>query len=117
MRGWEGGDPTGPGLPVQHAWPHPAPALLSIHDSGTHPQPNPDPICLLARRLFQHVAGVVHHGGAGTTAAGLYAGRPTWIVAFMGDQVRGDGGPLEPWSTFLPVHTAAACEVYGWRSC
>ncbi|GKU13175.1 unnamed protein product [Fusarium langsethiae] len=36
--------------------------------------------------LFQHVAAVVHHGGAGTTAAGIAAGRPTVIVPFFGDQ-------------------------------
>jgi sterol 3beta-glucosyltransferase len=29
---------------------------------------------------------VVHHGGAGTTAAGLRAGVPTIIVPFFGDQ-------------------------------
>ena len=32
------------------------------------------------------VAGVCHHGGAGTTAAGLRAGKPTIIVPFFGDQ-------------------------------
>ena len=36
--------------------------------------------------LFPQVAAVVHHGGAGTTAAGLRAGRPTVICPFMGDQ-------------------------------
>ncbi|KAI9171844.1 glucosyl/glucuronosyl transferase [Paramyrothecium foliicola] len=36
--------------------------------------------------LFQHVSCVVHHGGAGTTAAGIKAGRPTVIVPFFGDQ-------------------------------
>lgn len=36
--------------------------------------------------LFQHVAAVVHHGGAGTTACGLINGRPTTIVPFFGDQ-------------------------------
>ncbi|KAJ3098704.1 hypothetical protein HDU97_003789 [Phlyctochytrium planicorne] len=36
--------------------------------------------------LFQHVSAVVHHGGAGTTAAGLRAGKPTIIVPFFGDQ-------------------------------
>ncbi|KAI8614045.1 hypothetical protein BC830DRAFT_1065941 [Chytriomyces sp. MP71] len=36
--------------------------------------------------LFAQVAGVVHHGGAGTTAAGLRAGKPTFIVPFFGDQ-------------------------------
>ncbi|KIV89386.1 hypothetical protein, variant 2 [Exophiala mesophila] len=36
--------------------------------------------------LFQHVSAVVHHGGAGTTAAGIALGRPTVIVPFFGDQ-------------------------------
>ncbi|KAK5046700.1 hypothetical protein LTR84_007461 [Exophiala bonariae] len=36
--------------------------------------------------LFQQVAAVVHHGGAGTTACGLLNGRPTTIVPFFGDQ-------------------------------
>ncbi|KAK4996817.1 hypothetical protein LTR60_007798, partial [Cryomyces antarcticus] len=36
--------------------------------------------------LFQHVSCVVHHGGAGTTAAGIAAGKPTVIVPFFGDQ-------------------------------
>lgn len=29
---------------------------------------------------------MVHHGGAGTTAAGLLAGCPTFVVPFFGDQ-------------------------------
>ena len=36
--------------------------------------------------LFPQMAAVVHHGGAGTTAAGLRAGRPSVICPFMGDQ-------------------------------
>ncbi|KAF6828791.1 Sterol 3-beta-glucosyltransferase UGT80B1-like protein 5 [Colletotrichum plurivorum] len=36
--------------------------------------------------LFQQVAAVIHHGGAGTTACGLRYGRPTAIVPFFGDQ-------------------------------
>jgi sterol 3beta-glucosyltransferase len=36
--------------------------------------------------LFPRVAAVVHHGGAGTTAAGLRAGKPGVIVPFFGDQ-------------------------------
>lgn len=36
--------------------------------------------------LFQRVSCVVHHGGAGTTAAGIALGRPTVIVPFFGDQ-------------------------------
>ena len=36
--------------------------------------------------LFPRVAAVVHHGGAGTTAAGLRAGKPTLVTPFFGDQ-------------------------------
>ncbi|KAJ3214901.1 Sterol 3-beta-glucosyltransferase [Clydaea vesicula] len=36
--------------------------------------------------LFPKVAAVVHHGGAGTTAAGIRAGKPTVIKPFFGDQ-------------------------------
>ncbi|CAF1156435.1 unnamed protein product [Didymodactylos carnosus] len=36
--------------------------------------------------LFQHVSAVCHHGGAGTTASGLRAGKPTIVVPFFGDQ-------------------------------
>jgi sterol 3beta-glucosyltransferase len=36
--------------------------------------------------LFPRVAAVVHHGGAGTTAAGVRAGVPSVIVPFHGDQ-------------------------------
>lgn len=36
--------------------------------------------------LFEHVSAVVHHGGAGTTAAGILAGKPTLIIPFGGDQ-------------------------------
>eukprot|EP00250_Pteridium_aquilinum_P011371 c20019_g1_i1 orf=907-3429(+) len=50
----------------------------------------PDSIFLLENCphdwLFPQCAAVVHHGGAGTTAAGLKAGCPTTIVPFFGDQ-------------------------------
>lgn len=36
--------------------------------------------------LFPRVAAVVHHGGAGTTAAGLRAGIPSIVIPFFGDQ-------------------------------
>ena len=36
--------------------------------------------------LFKHVSCVVHHGGAGTTAAGIALSKPTIIVPFFGDQ-------------------------------
>ncbi|KAE8397505.1 hypothetical protein BDV37DRAFT_289365 [Aspergillus pseudonomiae] len=50
----------------------------------------PDNIFLLGNCphdwLFMHVSCVAHHGGAGTTAAGLRQGCPTVIVPFFGDQ-------------------------------
>ncbi|GAQ90052.1 UDP-Glycosyltransferase superfamily protein [Klebsormidium nitens] len=36
--------------------------------------------------LFPRCSALVHHGGAGTTAAGALAGRPQLVVPFFGDQ-------------------------------
>ena len=36
--------------------------------------------------LFPRVSAVVHHGGCGTTAAGLRAGKPSVLCPFFGDQ-------------------------------
>lgn len=36
--------------------------------------------------LFPRMSAVAHHGGAGTTAAGLMAGRPTVVCPFSADQ-------------------------------
>jgi sterol 3beta-glucosyltransferase len=36
--------------------------------------------------LFPQMAAVIHHGGAGTTAAGLRAGTPSIIIPFSNDQ-------------------------------
>ncbi len=51
---------------------------------------DPQSLCLLDSVphswLFDRVAGVVHHGGAGTTGAGLRAGKPTMIIPHMSDQ-------------------------------
>lgn len=47
---------------------------------------------LLVRRAFDHArvmprcAGAIHHGGAGTTAASLTAGLPTWVCAVLAEQ-------------------------------
>ncbi|KAM3238110.1 sterol 3-beta-glucosyltransferase UGT80B1 [Capsicum annuum] len=58
-------------------------------DLGTF-QEIPENVFLLAECphdwLFPQCSAVVHHGGAGTTAAGLRAGCPTAIVPFFGDQ-------------------------------
>lgn len=35
--------------------------------------------------LFDRVAAVVHHGGAGTTACGLRKSKPTIVVPFFGE--------------------------------
>jgi sterol 3beta-glucosyltransferase len=37
-------------------------------------------------RIFRYVRAVVHHGGAGTTSAGLHLGRPTFVVPQAMDQ-------------------------------
>jgi len=37
--------------------------------------------------LFPRCSVIVHHGGAGTTAAGLRSGRPNMVVPFAGDQL------------------------------
>merc|ERR1711920_34420 len=36
--------------------------------------------------LMPRMSAVVHHGGAGTLAAGLFAAKPTMVVPFCGDQ-------------------------------
>jgi sterol 3beta-glucosyltransferase len=37
--------------------------------------------------LFPRMAAIVHHGGAGTTAAGLRSGVPSIVIPFFGDQL------------------------------
>ena len=51
--------------------------------------------------LFKYVSCVVHHGGAGTTAAGIAAGKPTVVIPFFGGQpfwgamiARAEAGPI-----------------------
>jgi hypothetical protein len=59
---------------------------LGAHDVGI-----PEGVFMLGNVphdwLFQHVSCVVHHGGAGTTAAGIATGKPTVVVPFFGDQL------------------------------
>lgn len=58
--------------------------------AGMHAANLPNSIHLLKEAphewLFPRMSAVVHHGGAGTTAAGLRAGRPTVVAPFFGDQ-------------------------------
>ncbi|ETS85123.1 hypothetical protein PFICI_03148 [Pestalotiopsis fici W106-1] len=68
--------------------------------------------------LFQQVAAVVHHGGAGTTACGLRYGCPTAIVPFFGDQpfwgtvvnAAGAGPPPLPYESLTSQRLAQAIE-------
>jgi UDP:flavonoid glycosyltransferase YjiC (YdhE family) len=57
------------------------------HLAGEAPPPN---VFLIGDTphdwLFARCRAVCHHGGAGTTAAGLRAGLPTVVVPFFGDQ-------------------------------
>ncbi len=65
-------------------------AILAAGWSGMRTENLPDNAFLVHSVphawLFPQVAAVVHHGGAGTTAAGLRAGVPTVVVPFFGDQ-------------------------------
>lgn len=69
--------------------------------------------------LFERVACVIHHGGAGTTAAGVAAGKPTVIVPFFGDQpfwgnmiARAGAGPRPiPYKILTATNLAAAISV------
>lgn len=65
--------------------------------------------------LFKHVSCVVHHGGAGTTAAGIATGKPTVVVPFFGDQpfwgamvAKAGAGPLPIPSKHLTSDNLAA---------
>jgi hypothetical protein len=66
--------------------------------------------------LFKHVSCVVHHGGAGTTSAGVAAGKPTVVVPFFGDQpfwgdmiARAGAGPRPlPFKTLTATSLATA---------
>jgi sterol 3beta-glucosyltransferase len=65
-------------------------AIILSGWGGLHKTDLPDTVFMLDSIpfswLFPRVAAVVHHGGAGTTAAGLRAGVPSVVIPFMGDQ-------------------------------
>ena len=58
--------------------------------------------------LFPRMAAVVHHGGAGTTAAGLRAGRPTLICPVVGDQGFWGERIRDPWARTGRIAGSAA---------
>ena len=65
-------------------------AILATGWGGLSTSEVPDTIHVLQSAphdwLFPQCLAVVHHGGAGTTGAGLRAGKPTIICPFFGDQ-------------------------------
>jgi len=64
--------------------------ILATGWGGLEAMELPDNILIIEKAshawLFPKTAAIVHHGGAGTTAASLRAGRPTIICPFFGDQ-------------------------------
>jgi len=65
-------------------------AILGRGWGGLQPATVPENVHLVDDvphdRLLPHCAAVVHHGGAGSTAAGLRAGCPTLVVPHFADQ-------------------------------
>jgi len=65
-------------------------AIMLSGWGGLHKADLPDTIFMVESIpfswLFPRVAAIVHHGGAGTTAAGLRAGVPSVVIPFFGDQ-------------------------------
>lgn len=65
-------------------------AILQTGWGGLRPESLPENVFVLKSAphtwLFPKMAAVVHHGGAGTTAAGLRAGVPSLVIPFFGDQ-------------------------------
>jgi UDP:flavonoid glycosyltransferase YjiC (YdhE family) len=65
-------------------------AVVARGWGGINPNDLPDTIFAFDRaphdKLFQYVSAVVHHGGAGTTSAGLHLGKPTFVVPQTVDQ-------------------------------
>ncbi|MER8005533.1 glycosyltransferase [Streptomyces sp. NPDC094149] len=63
--------------------------------------------------LFPRMAAIIHHGGAGTTAAALRAGKPSLVCPFFGDQfywadrVHGLGAGPKP----LPARSLTASNL------
>ncbi len=64
--------------------------ILATGWGGLNPSELPSTVHLISAIphswLFPRVAAAIHHGGAGTTAAGLRAGIPNIVVPFMADQ-------------------------------
>lgn len=95
-------------------------AVISTGWSGLGGLDIPPEVCTVADCphdwIFRRVSSVVHHGGAGTTAAALAAGKPSVVVPFFGDQpfwgkmiARAGAGPEPiPFKKLTAVNLAVA---------
>ena len=76
---------TGTRVIIQSSW-----SKLAFDDSSSSTTTTSNLIYSLGNCphdwLFARCCGVVHHGGAGTVAAGLRTGKPTFVCPFFGDQ-------------------------------
>jgi UDP:flavonoid glycosyltransferase YjiC (YdhE family) len=65
-------------------------AVIGKGWGGVREESLPETVFVIDRaphtELFKYVKAVVHHGGAGTTHTGLYAGRPSFAVPQFFDQ-------------------------------
>jgi sterol 3beta-glucosyltransferase len=65
-------------------------AVIGKGWGGIRPEDLPQSVYVIDKaphtKLFNYVKAVVHHGGAGTTFAGLFVGKPTFIVPQFHDQ-------------------------------
>lgn len=72
------------------AWPRERPLIVQTGWAGFQPLADCPHIWVLGPvshdQLFAHASVVIHHGGAGTTASVLHAGRPHVIVPHIADQ-------------------------------
>ncbi len=94
-------------------------AILSVGWGGLQKRPSTDAIHFIDNAphdwLFPYCRAVVHHGGAGTTHAGLRHGRPTLVCPHFGDQpfwgrrVAGLGAGPDP----IPVRSLTADALVG----
>jgi vancomycin aglycone glucosyltransferase len=72
------------------AWPRGAPLVVQSGWAGWRGDPSRPEVLVIGAvphdQLFAHATIVIHHGGSGTTASALHAGRPQIIIPHLGDQ-------------------------------
>ena len=72
------------------AWPKGAPLVVQSGWAGWQAEPARPEVLVIGAvphdQLFAHATVVIHHGGSGTTASALHAGRPQIIIPHLGDQ-------------------------------